>query len=231
MMLIRICRKCRKIYESDLQFCTDDGTILYSRSFDERKFDHFFGTANFAGIVQPTMVMPFQSVRYRWPESAKSKWPLHFGLAVLLTIILLIGGGFAGSAYKLVAANRAAEIASMPDTSPDNLSEQNEREVSNAEQTENEIGADEMNAIVDSNKPEMTKPSKTPPPVKFNGRVIMLNAILRTAPTMEADELAILPAGEPLKIGKRASANSPWYQVVTAQGSKGWMHGNTIEFN
>ena len=222
-MLIRICRKCRKIYENDLQFCTDDGTMLYSRSFDERKFDHLFGTANPAGIHQPTMAMPFQTVRYRWPESAKPKWLLNFGLAVLLTIILLIGGGFAASAYRFVAANRTDETASIPETSPDNLPEQNGISEKNST---NELIFNE-----ETNNPEITKPSKTPPPVQFNGHVIMLNAILRTAPTMQADELAILPAGEPLRIGKRASPNSPWYQVVTAQGSKGWMHGNTIEFN
>jgi len=65
---------------------------------------------------------------------------------------------------------------------------------------------------------------------KYNGRVITLNAYVRSAPDQFAPEVDVLPLDDRLIIGKRASANSPWYRVTCEHGTKGWIHGNTVEF-
>lgn len=64
----------------------------------------------------------------------------------------------------------------------------------------------------------------------FNGRVIMMNAFLRSAPDMNAPEVTVLPLSSPITIGKQASPNSPWFRVKSEDGAVGWMHGNTIEY-
>jgi hypothetical protein len=64
----------------------------------------------------------------------------------------------------------------------------------------------------------------------FNGRVIMINAVIRSLPAVDSDEVAVVPFDEHIKIGKPAAEHSPWYRVTTSDGTTGWMHGNTIEF-
>jgi len=58
----------------------------------------------------------------------------------------------------------------------------------------------------------------------------MMNAIVRLAPSIDAPEINIVTFNSPIKIGKSAGGNNPWYRVTTASGQTGWMHGNTIEF-
>ena len=65
---------------------------------------------------------------------------------------------------------------------------------------------------------------------RFNGRVIMMNAIVRSSPSMYAPEVYVISYDEPIKIGKSAGGNNPWFRVRTESGATGWMHGNTIEF-
>ena len=65
---------------------------------------------------------------------------------------------------------------------------------------------------------------------KFNGRVIMLNAYVRSAPSKSANKVDILPMDDRINIERRENANSPWYYVTCEHGTSGWMHGDTIEF-
>ena len=65
---------------------------------------------------------------------------------------------------------------------------------------------------------------------EFNGRVITLNAYVRSAPSKTATQIAVLPQDDRINIGTRESPNSPWYKVVCEHGTSGWMHGDTIEF-
>jgi len=64
----------------------------------------------------------------------------------------------------------------------------------------------------------------------FNGRVITLNAYVRSSPNRNARETDVLPIDDRLNIADRENENSPWYRVTCEHGTTGWMHGNTIEF-
>jgi len=64
----------------------------------------------------------------------------------------------------------------------------------------------------------------------FNGRVITLNAYVRSSPNRSAKEVDVLPIDDRLNIEDRENENSPWYRVTCEHGTSGWMHGNTIEF-
>jgi len=65
---------------------------------------------------------------------------------------------------------------------------------------------------------------------EFNGRVITLNAYVRSQPSRTAREIDVLPIDDRLEIEERENENSPWFEVTCEHGTKGWMHGNTIEF-
>jgi len=69
--------------------------------------------------------------------------------------------------------------------------------------------------------------NKRVPKRAYNGRVIMINAYIRSAPSNYAPAIAVAPLDELVKIGRPAG---PWYRVMTSGGRTGWMHGNTIEF-
>lgn len=58
----------------------------------------------------------------------------------------------------------------------------------------------------------------------------MMNAIVRSSPSIYAPEIYVISYDEPIKIGKSAGGNIPWSRVTTTRGVTGWMHGNTIEF-
>lgn len=64
----------------------------------------------------------------------------------------------------------------------------------------------------------------------YNGRVIMLNALVRIGPSDDTPAISVISYNQPVRIGKTAGPNSPWFRVTTANGTTGWMHGNTIEF-
>lgn len=68
------------------------------------------------------------------------------------------------------------------------------------------------------------------PDSEFNGRVITLNAYVRSAANRNASEVDILPMNDRINIGERENPNSPWYKVICEHGVTGWMHGDTIEF-
>ncbi|HEX8735350.1 MAG TPA: SH3 domain-containing protein, partial [Pyrinomonadaceae bacterium] len=65
---------------------------------------------------------------------------------------------------------------------------------------------------------------------EFNGRVITLNAYVRSSPSRSAPQLDVLPIDDRLTITARDNPNSPWFHVVCEHGTSGWMHGNTIEY-
>jgi hypothetical protein len=64
----------------------------------------------------------------------------------------------------------------------------------------------------------------------FNGRVITLNAYVRSQPSRNSKEIDVLPINDRLNIEEREDENSPWFRVTCEHGTSGWMHGNTIEY-
>lgn len=65
---------------------------------------------------------------------------------------------------------------------------------------------------------------------EFNGRVIALNAFVRSSPAKTSNSIDTLPVDDRINIQMRKHSNSPWYYIVCEHGTSGWMHGNTIEF-
>jgi hypothetical protein len=65
---------------------------------------------------------------------------------------------------------------------------------------------------------------------EFNGRVIAVNAYVRSSPSRSAKEVDVLPVDDRLEIEERENENSPWYRVTCEHGTSGWMHGNTIKY-
>ena len=219
---MKICLKCRKIFEADMQFCTEDGNFLVNRDYCAANTEKIYINTGLTELSEPTIVV--SSSNYLPAVTRKSKRNLHIGLLSLLAVTILLSGGFVWAGINIVAASRAAEKAANSNNTsvetPKLKRDANQKIESNGKASD-EAGNSDLKT------PEANKSAAT----KFNGRVIMLNAVVRAAPTMEAETVEVLPLDAPVIIGSRASANSPWFRVETASGAKGWMHGNTIEFN
>jgi len=65
---------------------------------------------------------------------------------------------------------------------------------------------------------------------EFNGRVIARNAYVRASPSKSAAQIDVLPLNDRINIERREDESSPWFYVSCEHGTKGWMHGDTIEF-
>jgi hypothetical protein len=155
------------------------------------------------------------------------------------TIAVLIAGTLIGGllvlvailAFSLINRDRSAVVppnqpadlpvknSNLPKTTPTALANADIASNSSKEQVANRTAANSS----DMDSESLAKKG-------FNGRVIMINAVIRSLPSVDSDEVAVVPFDEPIKIGKPATEHSPWYRVTTSDGTTGWMHGNTIEF-
>ena len=146
--------------------------------------------------------------------------------ALFLLVGLLLGGGLVLAtllASKLInrpAENTNVKVQTKPIENKTSPTPENNSNTNSERDNEVDKIADELHTLKD--------PSKTDD--DFNGRVIVENANVRSAPNNNATQVDILPNGDRLTIERRASATSPWYYVVCEHGVSGWMHGNTIEF-
>lgn len=219
------CPQCNSVYENETQFCLNDGTSLVEEHFsmpsegeEETIIRHNPITIEFPkpDLSEPPPTQAFQPVVIV-EEKSKGKNSLLF-----LLVGLLLGGGLVLGGI-LLARNFFLNRDSV-----------NDAPVSS-------------NSNVPPGKPTTPKtPSPTPAPIVasekhsnpnqnadedfLNGRVITANAYLRSGPNGDAQIVDTLPVNDRLEIIKRASPNSPWYQVTCEHGTTGWMHGNTIEF-
>ncbi len=87
-----------------------------------------------------------------------------------------------------------------------------------------------VNTVSEMPTSKHDKQSETKEDEDFNGRVISLNARVRSSPSAESSAVDTLPMNDRINIIKRENPNSPWYEVECEHGTSGWMHGNTIEF-
>ena len=146
--------------------------------------------------------------------------------ALFLIVGLVLGGGLVLAtllASKII--NRPAEtnVSVQTKTNENKAGKQSEKTPENTNvERDNEVDkiADEIHSIRDATRLDED----------FNGRVIVENANVRSAPSNNATQVDILPNGDRLTIERRASETSPWYYVTCEHGVSGWMHGNTIEF-
>ncbi|MEO6589790.1 MAG: SH3 domain-containing protein, partial [Pyrinomonadaceae bacterium] len=140
--------------------------------------------------------------------------------ALFLLVGLLLGGGL------VLATLLAARFINRPTEA--NISIQTKTGENKTQKTPEII---ERDNDVDKLADELhRKKVASRPDEDFNGRVIVENANVRSAPNANASQIDILPDGDRIEIERRESGGSPWYYVTCEHGISGWMHGNTIEF-
>lgn len=231
------CPQCNNLYPDETQYCLNDGQLLISEQLplpselsadDEEatviRHEPIVVDLSAATANEPkTEVLPYP-IQPPHGEQIPVKTKSNFGKYLAFMIIgLLLGGGLvlatlflAGNFYQNNDANNSGA-----------------RTISNA-------NSNQTNAAEPKNT---ASPANTPLPInpehqkrtddsddEFNGRVITLNAYVRSSPSRSSPELDILPIDDRLTITSRDNPNSPWFHVVCEHGTSGWMHGNTIEY-
>lgn len=231
------CPKCNSVFEDGKSFCIEDGSHLVGETLPLPS--DFAAETPFADDEEITVVnsQPFvvdltddtsANEQSRIPHSVEeiipppvvqeknSRNPLKNVLFLLTGLIIgsVIVLGVLGFGYFYFSAktNSAVDIYAKntfdSNTFPNDLNE-------NTETT-----ADDKHL----------QPNTEADPSNLNGRVISLNAYVRSSPSFSGVQIDILPENDRIEIIRRESPNSPWYEIVCEHGTQGWMHGNTIEF-
>lgn len=223
------CPQCNNVFEDQLIYCTKDGTPLIEETFvlpsesspidteEETLIRHDSITVNIPDTEKPTeefnrstTTAPTEQVVPIVIEKQRNT-----GKYLLFLIVgLILGGGLVlgtlGFVWFLYQENSVQT---------DNRTNRNSAQTVEKTTTETPKIADEKHET-----------RTAAPDDEFNGRVITLNAYVRSAPDRGSDETDILPINDRLNIIRRENENSPWYFVTCEHETSGWMHGNTIEF-
>lgn len=232
------CAQCNNLYPDETQYCLNDGQLLLSEhlplpselSVDDeevtvlRHEPIMVDLSAATAVNEPkTEVLPYP-VQPPPVEIIQVKRKSNFGKYLAFMIIgLLLGGGLVLATLFLTR------------NFYQNNDARNTRAISNANVNSNQtLAAEPKNTA---------SPADTPLPInsehqkrtnvsdeEFNGRVITLNAYVRSSPSRTAPQIDILPIDDRLTITARDNPNSPWFHVVCEHGASGWMHGNTIEY-
>jgi hypothetical protein len=234
---MKVCPQCNSVFGDDFVYCSNDGAVLIEENLslpteddDEaqtvirRKGEPIVVDVNEPSPTQAETVemnygnLPPTQSAIVVERKSNSKF-----YALFLIVGLLLGGGLVLAtllASKII--NRPAENTNVTVQTKTNGSKSSPTPQNTNTERDNEVDkiANEIHTLKD--------PSKTDD--DFNGRVIVENANVRSAPNNNATQVDILPDGDRLTIERRASETSPWYYVVCEHGVSGWMHGNTIEF-
>ncbi len=232
---MKVCPQCRSVFGDDFVYCSNDGTVLIEENLPlpseaddaetETVIRHEPIVVDFNTPIPEakTVEMNYNDLPPTIPaqpiiveKTTGSKF-----YALFLLVGLLIGGGLVLA--TLLAAryiNRQNETNITVQTKP--VDNKNQKQTPNVKERDNEVDklADELHRKRDADKPDED----------FNGRVIVENANVRSAPSASASQVDILPTDDRINIERRESANSPWYYITCEHGISGWMHGNTIEF-
>ncbi|HEX8370424.1 MAG TPA: SH3 domain-containing protein [Pyrinomonadaceae bacterium] len=229
------CPQCNNLYPDETQYCLNDGQLLISErlplpselSVDDEevtviRHEPIVVDLSAAAANEPkTETLPYQNPPpvEKIPVRTKSNFGKYL---VFLITGLLLGGGLVLATLFLSRSfyqNNAA--ANTKTTANVNAN----RTVGNIEPKPTDSPADKQLTA----KPEHQERTDVGDD-EFNGRVITLNAYVRSSPSRTSPELDILPIDDRLTITTRDNPNSPWFHVVCEHGTSGWMHGNTIEY-
>ena len=232
------CPQCNSVFDDSLIYCTNDGSVLTQETFvmpsetsttlDEPEeitvihrdpIAHEPITIDIPNPNPPPI--PTEQLNYQMPPTAENVIPIVIEkprntvkYVLFLVLGLVLGGGL------VLAAILFSMYLSQRETPPTvNTTIVNTAPTSKAVPTATPVTA--------SAKHE--KPTDAPDD-DFNGRVITLNAYVRSSPSKSAKETDVLPVNDRLNIEERAGDNSPWFRVKCEHGTTGWMHGNTIEY-
>ncbi|MFN0277396.1 MAG: SH3 domain-containing protein [Pyrinomonadaceae bacterium] len=238
------CPRCNEVYSEQLQFCLNDGSSLIEfRNSDDGPETVARNTPIVINLDDAqTGQSSNQSQRSQTDQASSKK---GFGLllaGVAIGGVLVLVTIFAMSfMQKSDAVTRQGNISSGDPTIKNTNIAVSKTENTDVTKTDNEDTSTNAKKsgkskptekeVSESDKENSSVESKTKLKRKgFNGRVIMMNAIIRSSPSMYAPEIYVVGYDESIKIGKSAGGNNPWFRVTTSNGSTGWMHGNTIEF-
>lgn len=232
------CPQCETVYTDETQFCLNDGAVLVEETAPEMNFDdneeatiirHDPIIVDFGASNQPTEALNYQPAPPNRPTIIVEK-QRNTGKYLLFLIVGLILGGALVLAGLLIARdlNRSGDTANLKTNNKNQTEKVSVSNQSDDSQTKANENTNSQTNTFESNKIHEEKTSAADD--EFNGRVITLNAYVRSAPSKSASEISILPKDDRIKIGERENSNSPWYKVMCEHGISGWMHGDTIEF-
>ncbi len=224
------CPQCNSVFDDSLIYCTNDGSVLAQETFvlpseastpepeEITIIRHAPVTIDIPNPNPPPI--PTEQLNYYLPPTENVipviiEKPRNTGKYLLFLVLgLILGGGL------VLAAILFSMYLSQKDE-PQTFTFPTPIPTSSAKTTP---AATPITASAKHEK-RTDKPDDD-----FNGRVITLNAYVRSSPNRSAKETDVLPVDDRLTIEERASDNSPWYRVTCEHGTTGWMHGNTIEY-
>lgn len=231
------CPQCKTVYADDVAFCLNDGTPLVEESFSissetandsdepETIIRHDpividFSESGETPLSANPSVMPAEQVIVVPADTTA----INRNYALFLVVGLLIGGGlvlatllFSKNFYQ-TEKSRVVNV-----NSNSGLPFKTETPVSLP------TAAAENKSVFIEPVSKHSEPNDSFTGIA-NGRVIVTNARIRSAPDKDAPIVDNLPYDDRLDIIRRENENSPWYQVECEHGVNGWMHGDTIEF-
>lgn len=228
------CPQCNNLYPNETQYCLNDGQLLISEvlplpsqlSVDDEEATIIrnepivvdLSAANEPGTeaLPPHRIPPpIEKI----PVRAKSNFGKY--LVFLITGLLLGGGLVLATLFLSRSFYQNNDAAGRGATA-------------NVNSNQTRGNSEPKNADSPVDKPITAKPEHQERTDvgddEFNGRVITLNAYVRSSPSRNSPEIEILPIDDRLTITSRDNPNSPWFHVVCEHGTSGWMHGNTIEY-
>jgi hypothetical protein len=224
------CPQCNSVFDDSLDYCTNDGTPLVAETFVLPSEASPLDAAEEVTVVhhepikieirhQKTAEAPAEQFNYQTPAAETVipivvEKPRGTGKHLLfLAIGLVLGGGLvlAGILFSIYLSQKDSPPAASNTTV----------------QTATPNRTPTTTPVTASAKHEKRTDA---PDDDFNGRVIRLNAYVRSSPSRGAGEVDVLPVDDRLDIEERENDDSPWYRVTCEHGTTGWMHGNTIEY-
>lgn len=228
------CPQCQTLYEDATQFCLNDGQLLIADapsnadSEEDTVIRHDPIIVDFNQPTAPPETIAYQTAPPGIQPTIIVEKQRNTGKYLLFLVIgLLLGGGLV-LATLLIAGSFNRDRTENSSNMGGNRAERIVTTSQNSNNTNNVASTPSNANLIESNRTHAEKTGATDD--EFNGRVITLNAYVRSAPSKSAAEVSILPKDDRIKIGERENANSPWYRVTCEHGTAGWMHGDTIEF-
>lgn len=228
------CPQCNSVFDDALEYCTNDGTPLVKETFvmpsesspvDDEEITVIHHEPITIDIPNPNPP-PTEQFNYQTPPPPAEtvipvivEKPRNTGKYLLfLALGLILGGGLVLAAVLFGVYLYQNKPAQTENTA-------NRNAPTNSAQTPKITPT--PTPVTASAKHE--KPTDAPDD-DFNGRVITLNAYVRSQPSRNSKEIDVLPINDRLNIEEREDENSPWFRVTCEHGTSGWMHGNTIEY-
>ncbi len=226
------CPQCNSVFDDTLVYCTNDGTPLVTEGFvlpsESSPIDAEEVTVihhDPINISIPNEPAPTEAFNFQTLPPTENVVPViiekrrNTGKYLLFLVAgLLLGGGLvlAGVLFVMYLnqnKNTQTNITVNKNSTPNSTPKVKETPT----ETPKTAGAKHEKRTDTSDD-------------EFNGRVITLNAYVRSLPNRNSKETDILPIDDRLNIEEREDESSPWYRVTCEHGTSGWMHGNTIEY-